>query len=303
MPWSRVRATPRSGARSANGSYSERIQLVDASNFNAWIGKNEKPPADTITPRIIAEFVATFDKHVSLSETVPPGLHWCLAPPTTSASGLGEDGHPAKGGFLPPIPLPRRMWASGKVDFLSPLQPNDLVQKSSTIKDIAFKSGQSGSLCFVTVEHRYSIDGRTAIREDQTIVYREAATGPAPLPAKKDIPNDLDVLSGIAISTTTLFRYSALTFNGHRIHYDLPYAQNVEFYPDLVVHGPLQAMLLLNLATNTKGRLPARFTYRGTAPATGAQTLRLGARQTAEGYDLSVYSEIGNVSMTAKAAW
>lgn len=274
-----------------------------ADGYRDWIGKHEEAPTDQITPRLIASLQATLDGHLSDGQAVPPGMHWCLAPPTVSGLALGPDGHPAKGGFLPPIPLPRRMWAGGTVEFLAPLEPGDQIKRTSIIQDISAKTGRSGPLCFVTVAHSYATPSGTAIRETQNIVYRKAATQRAPLPGPVASPKKCDITREFAVTSVTLFRYSALTFNGHRIHYDLAYAQDTEFYPDLVIHGPLQATLLLNLATSINKKLPSHFSYRGTAPATGAQTLLLGANPTKNGCDLEIQTENGITSMTASAKW
>ena len=126
--------------------------MTDTPDYSAWIGRSETAAADLITPRLINSFAATLAPHLA-PDAVAPGLHWCLSPPLAPASGLGDDGHPLKGGFLPPIPLPRRMWAGGEVHTLAALQPGDSVTKRSTIRDIAWKTGRSGALCFVTVEH------------------------------------------------------------------------------------------------------------------------------------------------------
>ena len=154
--------------------------MQNAIDFEAWIGRTEILPQDIVTPRLVSSFAATFGEAMSSIADVPVGLHWCLAPPMVRPEELGSDGHPAKGGFLPPVPLPRRMWASGEVEFLAPLQIGDVVHKSSRIKSIDWKAGKTGQMCFVTVSHDYESERGAAIREDQNIVYRAAPDGPAP---------------------------------------------------------------------------------------------------------------------------
>ncbi|KAF0175859.1 MAG: hypothetical protein FD162_426 [Rhodobacteraceae bacterium] len=275
--------------------------MTDTPDYSAWIGRSETAAADLITPRLINSFGATLAPHLA-PDAVAPGLHWCLSPSLAPASGLGDDGHPLKGGFLPPIPLPRRMWAGGEVHTLAALQPGDSVTKCSTIRDIAWKTGRSGALCFVTVEHVFSTQRGDALRELHNIVYRPAATQPA-LPAAPGLAPKFDLEWQVPIDPVLLFRYSALTFNGHRIHYDEPYARGVEFYPGLVIHGPLQATLMLNLAASFAKATPRQFRFRGVAPATGAQTLRVGLRQVQDKAEISVLSEAGALTMQASAEW
>lgn len=273
-------------------------------DYSQWIGRSETAPADVVTPRLIAGVAATFGDTLAAGNEVPPGLHWCLSPPAVTPDDLGPDGHPAKGGFLPPISLPRRMWAGGRISFLAPLLQGDVVEKMSTIKAIDWKRGKSGDLCFVTVAHDYTTSRGIAISEDQNIVYRAAPKGPAHPQPPKVCDKAFDRVLDVPIDPVRLFRYSAITFNGHRIHYDLPYAQTVEHYPGLVIHGPLQATLLLNFATSHRGHLPRSFAYRGVSPATGVQTLRLGLNETSDHTaELSAVSEEGAETMVAEACW
>ncbi len=272
--------------------------------FGQWIGRQHIPPDDEITARLIAEFEATFAPVIATQACAPIGLHWCLFAPAVPEISLGEDGHPAKGGFLPPIPLPRRMWAGGEVEFIQPLHQGDSVNKTSQIEKIAKKSGKSGSLYFVTVAHAYSVAAAVCVRERQNIVYREAAIKMISSPKAPGDVVDFDEKTVFQISPITLFRYSALTFNAHRIHYDLPYTRCREYYPDLVVHGPLQATALLNFATSLEGQPPRSFRYRGTAPALGAQTLTLGANRLNEKTcHMAVVTVDGVRSMEAEASW
>jgi 3-methylfumaryl-CoA hydratase len=243
-----------------------------ARRFDDWIGRASRSE-DVVTERLVASFRATFSPNLAPvpDNTAPLGIHWCLSPIIAPMSELGADAHPAKNRDLPPVPLPRRMWAGGSLQNIDDLRVGDHVIRTSVIADIRQKLGRSGKLWFVSVDHEYATSRGPAIRERHEIVYREAASPstkpPASIedePGKRPAPRTSWTVETTA---TLLFRYSALTFNGHRIHYDLPYAVEVEGYPGLVVHGPLQATLLLNLAATGKRGRPARFDYRGTAPA------------------------------------
>lgn len=272
------------------------------SDLSAWIGRVEKAPVEVLTPRLLDRFRASLTPHLAANGGVPAGIHWCLSPPAVDGAELGPDGHPAKGGFLPPAPLPRRMWAGGDITFLDPLREGDAVTRTSRIMDIQTKTGRSGTLCFVAVQHDFTTECGVALRERQDIVYRAAATAPAPA-AIPDAREGAAAEWTVKVDPVLLFRYSALTFNGHRIHYDEPYAREVEFYPGLVIHGPLQATLLLNLAITEGGSLPRRFTFRGVNPACGPQILRARAWKTDGGFDLATETASGVTAMKAAATW
>ena len=223
---------------------------IDHDHLRSWIGREDRAE-EQLTSALVQRFNATLNR-VSPLETgaeAPALIHLCLCQPAVPTAELGPDGHPARGGFLPPVPLPRRMWAGGKFSFHASLQIGVIVSRHSVVRDVAIKEGRSGSLCFVTVEHVISSDGTLAVTERQDIVYREAAGAgsAAPRHALPSAPTG-DHHRLIAVSAPLLFRYSALTFNGHRIHYDTPYARKEEQYPGLIVHGPLQAALLCQFA-------------------------------------------------------
>lgn len=250
-------------------------------DFAHWIGRTTTR-TDVVSARLREQFAATLGPFLGPG-AVPPGLFWCLSPDVAAQHDLGLDGHPRRGLFLPDVPYERRMWAGGELAFDGEFAPGDTVEKTSTVESIAFKSGRSGRLCFVTVRHHHRVDGRIVIDERQDIVYRDAA-GPGPGaaapaqdpsasaggrdPAEAALPPAVPEAERRPFETTPtlLFRYSALTFNAHRIHYDAPYARAEEGYAGLVVHGPLLATLMLNLVAGRLGRLPARFAYRGLAP-------------------------------------
>jgi len=234
-------------------------------NVDDWIGHSFSR-TDIITPRLVAHFTDTFTPHIYAHSDVPLGVFWCLCPDTVPASDAGADGHPRLGIFLPKIGYERRMWAGGSLTFSGSFKTGDNVTKTTTIRDVQFKRGQSGNLCFVTIGHDYHVADDLILSERQDVVYRETTDNAAMLPP---VTPDADTtLARWQVTPTTLmmFRYSALTFNGHRIHYDQPYATCVEGYDGLLVHGPMQATLLLNLAATHLGQSPATFSYRGVAP-------------------------------------
>jgi 3-methylfumaryl-CoA hydratase len=241
---------------------------IDVDALRAYIGRHERS-SDELTPRVCRELCATLGE--SADGPAPLGAHWCLFPAIVPAAGLGNDGHPQRGRFLPPVALPRRMWASGALRILDRLRVGDRAERNSRIADVSVKEGRSGKLCFVVVEHEISTERGLAIKENQQIVYRAAAVGGASgAPVARDTvesPVEGRAIRTILIDAVRLFRYSAVTFNGHRIHYDRAYATGTEGYPGLVVHAPLQASLLLELATQEHGgQSPHSFSFRALRP-------------------------------------
>ncbi len=223
--------------------------MSSALNPADWIGRSETRH-DTLTLAPMAALSATLgrdDPAPQPGDALPALWHWLYFLPTASAHEIGDDGHPRRGGFLPPVPLPRRMWAGGRLRFHQPLRAGETITRTSTIRAVSSKSGKSGELVFVTVLHELRGAQGLAIEEEHDIVYRDApapgATPGAPQPA----PGHSAFSRRITPDPVLLFRYSALTFNGHRIHYDQPYVTQVEGYPGLVVHGPLIATLLVDL--------------------------------------------------------
>ncbi|HTH27839.1 MAG TPA: MaoC family dehydratase N-terminal domain-containing protein [Sphingobium sp.] len=258
--------------------------------FSAWVGRREQV-SDVLEPaRTNALRAAIGETPLAHGAPLPLLHHWLYFWDVRAPEGLGVDGHPARGGFLPPVPLPRRMWAGGRLKFLQPLLVGERVTRTSTILKVEAKSGRSGNLVFVTVEHQLSGKQGVAVVEEQDIVYRDAAApgsiaapaaeGPAPTaPWRQDIMPD----------TVLLFRYSALTMNGHRIHYDRPYAMGEEAYPALVVHGPLQATLLAGLAARHLDKPITGFDFRGQVPAFDGVMLNVCGEPTETG--ASVWTE------------
>lgn len=268
-----------------------------------WVG-HTREVEDIVTSRLLASFEATLGPYAARCDEAPPGLHWCLAPDIADATQLGPDGHAAKGGFLPPVPLPRRMWAGSDIRFLAPIRSGDAIRRRSTIGAIEEKRGRSGPLTFVTVRHDIANAVGTVVEEDQIIVYRAAEDGNAASPS---LPEPWLITAHertVDVDSVLLFRYSALTFNGHRIHYDAPYAANVEHYPGLVIHGPLQATLLMNFAAVIARQAPRRFSFRAVRPATGPQILLLsGASRARDTMEMEARSPDGRVTVKATAQW
>jgi 3-methylfumaryl-CoA hydratase len=245
-------------------------------DFSAWVGRQEEL-IDVLEPARSNALRAALGE----IEPLPAGAelpllhHWLYFWNVQPPEGLGVDGHPAKGGFLPPVSLPRRMWAGGRLKFHAPLILGERVTKTSTILKVEAKSGKSGHLVFVTVEHRLAGGKGLAVVDEQDIVYREpAAPGSISAPADGEAPSAA-WHRGVEPTPVLLFRYSALTMNGHRIHYDRPYALGEEAYPALVVHGPLQATLLADLAVRNIGKPIATFDFRGLSPAFDGATLHV----------------------------
>lgn len=240
-------------------------------SFDAWIGRSEDG-ADRITPAPIRLLQASLDyaDPSALPAALPPLWHWLYFLPGERQSNIGVDGHPRRGGFLPPVTLPRRMWAGGRLQFLRPLAVDAPVQRRSTITNVQSKSGRSGQLVFVTVLHEISDAQGVAIREEQDIVYRDApppAAAGAPAPTPQPAPTDEQYSRIVTPDPVLLMRFSALTFNGHRIHYDRPYAMQEEGYPGLVVHGPLIAMLLMEELRRTHpGKTIRQFEFKAVSP-------------------------------------
>jgi len=245
--------------------------MMNTEDLSAWIGRSESV-RDTATAAPVRGLAATLDYppvDVSPGTPLPPLWHWLYFLPMHRQSEIGADGHAKRGGFLPPVPLPRRMWAGSQFEFRSPVRIGDAVERNSTIADVTAKEGRTGRLVFVKVRHEVRCNGAAdpAIVEFHDIVYREARkpndVDPPPQPAERGAPWRTEVVPDDVL----LFRYSALTFNGHRIHYDRRYVTQVEGYPGLVVHGPLIATLLMDLLRrNLPNADVAEFRFRAVRP-------------------------------------
>lgn len=268
--------------------------------LRSWIGRQDRE-IDTITPELLKRFRATLSGYTELGTQLPLGIHWCLAQPAVAREGLGADGHPAKGGFMPPVPLTQRMWASGRVRFHKSPRVGAQIERTSTVADVVLKhSAASTPLVFVTVEHEYAQDNETLIQDRQTIVYRQPSAIKQAEPQKpRKSTRSLNVIP----DSTLLFRYSAMTFNGHRIHYDHNYATAQEGYPGLVVQGPLMATLLMNLAQASRPKTPlTEFEFRGVAPAFVDQAIHLAVLDD-DAEALEVRNHEGALIMTTSAGF
>ena len=280
------------------------------SDWTAWIGREERR-GDRIDPAAFRRWLATLDREAPADGAVAQGYHWCLALPDAPTAGLGEDGHPLRDAspdsFLPPVPQPRRMWASSRVEFLSALHLGAQIERRSKVASVTAKSGASGPLVFVDIAHETHADGALAVREVQSLVYRDpppAGTPPAPpAPGPEAFdPAGWDAHRALLPSEPLLFRFSALTFNSHRIHYDAPYAAGVEGYRGLVVHGPLTATLLLDLARRHLGDNELKgFAFRGVSPAIAGEMLHLVLRGNDAAFELGAYASDGREVMRASA--
>lgn len=229
---------------------------------------------------------------------LPPFFHqlyfWSPQPPGT----LGRDGHPSvgAGGLIPDVGLPRRMWAGGQLEFLAPLLAGHPAKKTSVVEQLTHKHGRTGPLGFVTLRHEVRQAGGLCVREHQDLVYRENHDPTAPEPSPPQAPDNATDVRDVTFDSTLLFRYSALTLNGHRIHYDPDYARDVEGYAGLVVHGPLLAQLMMLMATDLLGPLSA-FSFRAASPLIHSEAAQLCRK----GADFWVRGPDGRLVMSATA--
>ena len=242
---------------------------LDIDHLRSWIDRTESVhDVATVVPlRALGATLDRDDPAIDLGTDVPPCWHWLYFLPLHRQSEIGADGHAKRGGFLPPVPLPRRMWAGSRIEFLSPVRAGQAISRNSRIANVSMKEGRTGPLVFVNVHHEIRADGQVAIHEEHDIVYRDMPAPGEPAPAGVVAPNNATWTREIRPDDVLLFRYSALTFNGHRIHYDRRYVTEVEGYPGLIVHGPLIATLLLDLL---RRQLPTaqvrRFSFKAMKP-------------------------------------
>ncbi|HKX87762.1 MAG TPA: MaoC family dehydratase N-terminal domain-containing protein [Sphingopyxis sp.] len=277
-------------------------------DYSAWVGRSETRE-DVATAAPLAGLAALLDHQVSpwTPGAVPPLGHWLYFLPTARQSAIGEDGHPRRDahGLLPPVPLPRRMWAGSRIEFLAPIPIGSTLTRVTTIDAIKPKRGASGDLLFVTLRHDIAAGGVAAIREEQDIVFREPAPA-APVPAAVPAPVErepADAVRTVHPDPVLLFRYSALTFNAHRIHYDRDYAQDVEGYAGLVVHGPLIATLLIDHALRAAPDIaPRHFSFRAEAPLIDGAPFDLCLAREGEGARLWSCDATGRTTMRADLA-
>ena len=266
------------------------MSAIDITYLQAWVGKQETL-YDDISLFPARALAAALDNEVLPEkwDLLPPFWEWLYFLPTPKASATGEDGHPVKGGFLPPVPLPRRMWAAGEAEYIKPVKIGAIAKRVSTIESVDLKEGSTGTLVFVAVKHDIFQDNMLCISQIQNIVYREPPAANAPVPPVKKPPAEALWSKTITPDPILLFRYSALTFNGHRIHYDRSYAVQEELYPALVVHGPLLVTLLMELA---RAELPKErvsyIKFRAIRPTFDTSPFQVQAKQ--EGRTLQLWS-------------
>lgn len=281
---------------------------IDLDTLRSWLGRQEDRTdlAELRPARFMAATLDQDDTGLVAGAALPPLWHWLYFLEAQPRHQLGRDGHPERGGFLPPVSLPNRMWAGGRVSFEAPIPLGTGMHKRSTILRIDHKQGRSGELVFVTVLHEVSCGGVLCVREEHDIVYKGASAPARTPPAGQTTPAPrADHIADHAVEwtpdSTQLFRYSALTFNGHRIHYDADYCREVEHYDHLVIHGPLVATMLAGFGQRVAGASLRHFDYRGLQPATLGMTLKLNARREADG-TWRLWSELpgGVVSMQAQ---
>ena len=280
------------------------MTIDDMNRLRDWIGRTEQR-TDLVTAAALAALAATLDRDdpEPLPGTdAPPAAHWLFFNPAARQSELGPDGHPKRGGFLPPVPLPRRMWAGARLHFEHPLRVGDEITRRSRIADVTIKQGRSGALVFVCVRHEVHDARGLALTEEHDIVYRDAPRADAPAPAPQRAPAQCDFSRQIVPDPVLLFRYSALTFNGHRIHYDRPYATGVEGYPGLIVHGPLIATLLLDLVRrNLPQARVRRFAFKAVRPLFDLNPFTVCGRKQDGGLALWARDHEGGLAMDATA--
>ena len=278
---------------------------MTGSDLTGWIGRS-RTTRDTIAAGQLEKIAATFDCPVSAPDGagfLPPGWHWAFFPDITPLAGIGRDGHQALGEFLPPVPLPRRMWASGNLKIKQPLSIGETVDKTSTILSVEEKQGRTGRLVFVRVGHEFSGDRGGGMQEEHQIVYREApdpdsAPPPTILPSHKP-----DRSVTLTASPVQLFRYSAVTFNSHRIHYDVDFCRDEEGYDGLIIHGPLTATLLMDLACSQAPDSQLKsFSFRALSPMTHIHEFSLHVRKVPDaGFSVWACNHRGELAMTGEA--
>ena len=274
------------------------IDTALLAHLQTWQGRTETL-SDSIAAVPVQALSATLDRDdpaPAAGTPLPPLWHWMYFLPHARASEIGPDGHPKRGGFLPPVPLPRRMWAGGRLAWepANPLCVGQQVQRRSTIRSVKHKAGRTGELLFVLVEHQYHNERGLALTEEHDIVYRSAARpgDPAPPPQTPPLAGQQAWSRAIVPDDVLLFRYSALTFNGHRIHYDRKYVTEVEGYPGLIVHGPLIATLLLDLLRREMpGAQVAAFDFRAVRPTFDLHPFSVHGRPSADGRTVELWAQ------------
>jgi 3-methylfumaryl-CoA hydratase len=283
-----------------------RITPAILEHLKSWEGRLEVLNDDASLAQV-AGLAATLDRadlaDVSPGKALPALWHWLYFLPRAPQAELGADGHPRVGGFMPAMPLPRRMWAGGRLRWHAPLRAGDALQRTTQITSVTHKAGRSGDLLFALLKHEIESGGELAVTEEQDIVYRAPAQPGDAVPQPQRAAAEPVWIRTVEPNPALLFRFSALTFNSHRIHYDRPYATQVEGYAGLVVHGPLLATLLMDLASRERpGMQPASFSFKAVRPLTDLHPFRLCGRPSADGQSASLWAEDheGFVTMQAE---
>jgi len=286
-----------------------RIEPQTITHLQEWLGKTESLQ-DTVTAAPVRALSATLDRSdpaPSKGTFLPELWHWLYFLPCALQSEIGSDGHPKRGGFLPPVPLPRRMWAGSRIQWLAPLSVGDEIERVSKIESVIHKAGRTGDLIFVLVKHEISNQHGLALIEEHDIVYRDAPAPDDKPVAPTPAPTDAKWTKTITPDDVLLFRYSALTFNGHRIHYDRKYVTEVEGYPGLIVHGPLIATLLVDLVRQSiPGCTLKSFEFRAIRPTFDINIFKVSAKPDLEkdpsGKTISIWAEDHEGWLTMQAS-
>jgi 3-methylfumaryl-CoA hydratase len=304
----RIAAQARRGSAATEGGIAIFLEMttpLDTETLRSWVGKTETR-SDLIDAHPVALLSATLDRDdpaPSRGDILPPLWHWLYFLPSYRQSEVGPDGHAKRGGFLPPVPLPRRMWAGSRLEWLEPIAIGDEISRLSRIVSVTPKSGRSGALVFVVVRHEYSTSAGLALTEEHDIVYRELAPPNKESAASNASPPTAPAWSRrIVPDDVLLFRYSALTFNSHRIHYDRRYVTEVEGYPGLVVHGPLLATLLVDLLRRQRPHVALkRFEFRALAPLFDIAPFDVCGRPEDERGDILLWAQSTDGSLAMRA--
>ena len=277
----------------------------DLEKLKEWIGQKETD-VDHVTAPAVHRLAATLDLDYPMPKTgdaLPIGWYHIFFPRIVRNSQVGPDGHPARGDFLPPVPLPRRMFAGRRVRFLNDLRVGDEMRRESTIKSVAIKQGRTGQMVFVTVQTDIASPRGLAVTEEQDIVYRAEPEPGAPPPAPQPAPAKSAWKNVVTPDEVMLFRYSAVTFNGHRIHYDQPYVTGTEGYPGLVMNGGLTTLLTSELARRNSSRPIAAIVSRNVRPMFANRPITFGGEPAADGKTAKLWAadDTGALALTADA--
>lgn len=279
---------------------------MDLDQYKAWIGRTQSSEdlAAPFPPRALAATLDSGDAEFKPGDPLPPCWHWLYFLEAAPASQIGPDGHPKRGPFLPPVPLPRRMWAGSRLQFPSAIRLGQAIRRESQILSVEPKSGGTGQMVFVTVQHKISGDGKLAIVEEHDIVYRQAPQPGDKAPTSRPAPTDSQWRKDVAPDPVLLFRFSALTFNGHRIHYDLPYVTGEEGYPGLIVHGPLMGLMMLELARRAHPqRRVASYEFRALSPVFHTTPFAVCAKPSETGAATWIARDDGALAQQGKVAF